>query len=207
MVERGVYHSFKETSVRRWLVSVLVIITGVLGMSCLGKLDHDQVAQQIAEAADAELDLSLQRSHPYWLLRSQPGWVGSHELELGGGPTDTGYAAIRTARFHDANAAVQAYARLTPDYIYLLYRKHMNTVVYPFDYPIPLPGDKTGAVLYEVRPPPGAVPDVEISGQVLTILAGETVLLIESINVPPEQLIPAIARVTSLAYQIASTTD
>jgi hypothetical protein len=179
----------------------------VLSMSCLGRLDHDQVAQQIAEAAGTELDLSLQRSHPYWLLRSQPGWVGSHELELGGGPTDTGYAAIRTARFHDANAAVRAYARLTPDYIYLLYRKHMNTVVYPFDYPIPLPGDMADVVLYEVRPPSGVVPDVEINGQIITILVGKTVLLIESINVPPEQLVPAITRVTILAFQRSSITD
>jgi hypothetical protein len=187
---------------QRWLVPVLVLVLSMLWTGCLGTLEHDQDTQHIVEAPRTALSLPVHSSRPHWLLRSQTGWVGSHEVELGGTAEDPGYAAIRAARFRDVETATQAYMQLTPDYIYRLYRKRMNSVVYPFVYPLPLPGDATSVMAYEVRLPPEVGPDVRVVGQMTTIRAGMTVILIESIGIPPEQLVPAITELISTARRI-----
>src|SRR5215216_6063731 len=68
----------------RGLLVALVLLIGALGTGCLGRSQRDSVTEQIVLAPSDLLALPRHQSQPYWLLRSQPGWVVSHEVELGG---------------------------------------------------------------------------------------------------------------------------
>ena len=190
----------------RSLLVAAVVLTGALGGGCLGRSQPDAVTEQIVLASGDLLALPRYESRAYWLLRSQPGWVGSHEVELGGGAADPAFASIRAARFRDVASATRAYAQLTPDYIYLLLRKRMASILYPFAYPQPLLGDEVAVMGYDVRLPPEAGNDARLVGQMTTIRAGAVVLLIESIGIPPEQFVPAITQLTSAAYRVSAGT-
>jgi len=190
----------------RWLLVALGLLMGALGSGCLRTSQRDGGAERIALAPREVLALPLYQSRPYWLLRSQPGWIGGHEVELGGGTNDPASASIRAARFRDVASASRAYGRLTPDYIYLLLRKRMDSVLYPFVYPAPLPGDAVAVMGYDVRLPPEVGRDVTIIGQMTAIRAGTVVLLVESIGIPPDQLVPALTQLTDAAYRLSGIT-
>ena len=191
----------------RWAAAVLALVVGLLCTGCLGVLERDWGAERVALAPRETLGLPLKESRPYWLLRSQPGWIGSHEVEVGGGPDDPRVAAIRAARFRDVEAATRAYDHLTPDYIYLILRKRMASVTYPLDYPVPLPGDEVAVMAFDVRLPPDAGPEVRIVGQMTAIRAGAVVLLVESIGVTPQWLVPALTDLTAAAYRMTQSAE
>ncbi len=191
----------------RWASLVLALVVGVLCTGCLGVLERDLGAERVALAPRQTLGLPLKESRPYWLLRSQPGWVGSHEVELGGRSDDPKVAAIRVARFRDVEAASHAYEQLTPDYIYLILRKRMASITYPLDYPTPLPGDDVNVMAFDVRLPPDAGEDLRVVGQMTAIRAGAVVLLVESIGVTPQWLVPALTDLTAAAYRVTQAAE
>ena len=190
----------------RWAAVALALVVGALGSGCLGVPERDQDAERVALAPRETLGLPLRTSRPYWLLRSQPGWVGSHEVHLGGAPEDRWTAVIAVARFRDSERATRAYARLTPDYIYLLLRQRMASVPYPFVYPVPLPGDEVAVMVYDVPLPPEAGEDIRIVGQLTTLRAGAVVLLVESIGIPPPWLVRALTDLTEAADRVTQST-
>ena len=193
----------RERSVWRSLVAMVLIVTATVFGGCLGTVRRDQVAEGIALAPRTVIDLPMQESRPYWLLRSQPGWLGAHEAQFGGGADDPGVATVRAARFRDVESATNAFAHLTADYIHLLLRDRVKSTLSPFPYPAPLPGDEAAVMAYDVRLPPEVPPDVTIIGQLTAIRAGRVVLFIESIGIPPQQLVSAIAAATSAAYRVS----
>ena len=188
----------------RWLAPVLLAAAALLWGGCLGTLRHDPAAEAITLAPHEVLDLPLHERRTYWLLRSQPGWVSAHEVKFGGEEGDPGVATIRAAIFRDADAAGRAFARLTPEYLYLLLRDRMSWAPRPFAYPVPLPGDEVAVTEYGVRLPPELTPHVTLVGQMTAVRAGRVVILVESIGVPPEQLVPAIEALTEAAYRLTA---
>ena len=145
------------------------------------------------------IDLPLHESRPYWLLRSQPGWLSAHEVRYGGDPEDPAVATIRAVRFRDDESAGRAFAHLTPSYLHLLLRDRMTHAPRPFEYPVPLPGDEVAVYEYGVRLPAEIAREVQLSGQMTAVRAGRVVLLIESIGVPPEQLVPTVESLVNAA--------
>lgn len=188
----------------RWLAAALLGAAALLCGGCLGTLRHDPTAEAITLAPRDALDLPLRDSRTYWLLRSQPGWVSAHETKFGGEEDDPGVATIRAVIFRDVAAAAHGFARLTPDYLFLLLRDRMTWRPRPSAYPVLLPGDEVAVTEYGVRLPPELAPHVTLTGQITAVRAGRVVLLIESIGVDPEQLVPAVAELTRAAYGVGS---
>ena len=102
-------------------------------------------------------------------------------------------------RFRDVDSAGRAFAHLTPTYLHRLLRDRMTYAPRPFEYPVPLPGDEVAVNLYGVRLPPEIAREVQLSGQMTAIRAGHVVLLIESIGLPPEQLVPTVESLVNAA--------
>ncbi len=184
---------------RRFLgiIGALALIAG----GCLGTLPNDERASATARAAAHSLNLPLREERPHWLLRRQPGWQAAHLVRFGGGDTDPAVATIRTARFSDAAAAAAAFARLTPAYLHQRFRQRMLGEPWPVAYPEPLAGDAVAVLAYRVQLPPFAG-DRELIGQLTVVRAGATVLLIESIGVPPEQVVAVLEAVTTAAAYV-----
>lgn len=170
------------------LICALVLLAG----GCLGTLPDDERAAATAHAPARILDLPVREERPHWLLRRQPGWQAAHMVRFGGGDTDPAVATIRTARFSDAGAAAAAFARLTPAYLHQRFRQRMLGEPWPVAYPAPLDGDAVAVMAYRAQLPPFAG-DRELIGQLTVVRAGATVLLIESIGVPPERLVLTVA--------------
>ncbi len=160
----------------------------MLASGCLGRLTQDRVAAHVAYAPRDVLGLPLHESRPYWLLRTEPGWCGSHEVRFGGDPTDPAVATIRTARFATAEAARQAFAQLTSRYLALLLRDRITWAPRPTDFPVSPRGDQFAVMEYGVRLPPEIPPSVTLTGQLTSLRTGHIVILVESIGVWPEPL-------------------
>lgn len=181
----------------RTLVLIPAVAVTLLVTGCLGVLPHDARTEAVAAAPREALALPRRNSRPYWLLRSQDGWVSGFEIGYGGEPEDDGVAVVQVARFRDAAAAQRAFQRLTPDYLYLLLRDGMVSPPRPFDYPASLPGDEAAADLYSVRPPPDD--PTPILGQLTSMRAGAVIVLVNSIGVDPARLVPALAALSDAA--------
>jgi hypothetical protein len=182
--------------------SLLLPLFAVLAVGCLGSLRHDATAEAILLAPREVLGLPVRDNRPYWLLRGTPGWRSAHEIRFGGNPSDPAVATVRVARFRDADAARAAYARLTPAYLYAAYRDRMTDEPVPFDYPEPLPGDEVATYLYGVKLPATAPEGATLLGQLTALRAGSAVLLVESIGVEPDQLVPALAELVRRAHEV-----
>lgn len=182
---------------------VVTLVAGLIALSgaaCLGALPHDAAMERVASAPRQALALPQYESRPYWLLRAQSGWVSGHEIRFGGDPGDGAIAVVRTVRFRDDATAASAWARLTPDYLNLLLRDRVTWAPRPFAYPGQLAGDQVSTLLYGVRlPPEMAATGMELTGQLTAIRTGRVVLLIESIGVTPDRLIPAVEALTRAA--------
>lgn len=186
---------------RRLVLPVLAV--ALLAGGCLGVLTRDRAAEAIALAPREPLDLPVRDSRPYWLLRTQAGWAGAHEIRFGGNPSDPAVAAVRAVRFDDESAAAGAFAHLTPAYLYLVFRDRMTGEPHPFEYPQPLAGDTVAVWLYGVRLP-AEQHDTELLGQLTAVRAGRVVLLIDSIGVAPDRLVPAVSRLVQTAGRIGA---
>ncbi len=186
-----------------WRAVNLVTLIAVLALAgCLGGLPDDPQAEAIAIAAREALGLPVRESRPYWLLRSAPGWQGGHEIRFGGDPQDAAIAGVRVARFSDPAHARAAYARLTPAYVYAVARDRMTGDPNSIDYPQPLAGEEHAVYLFGVKLPPDLEGKITLTGQVTVLRAGRTVILVESIGVHPEQLVPAMAEAVAAAGRI-----
>lgn len=183
----------------RRLALALLAVAALPAGGCLGSLHRDPAAEAIALAVRAPLRLPVRESRTYWLLRAQDGWEGAHEVRYGGNPGDTAMAVVRAVRFRTDAAAARGFARLTPAYLRLAFRDRLTWGPRPVPYPPPLPGDRTAVTEYGVRLPPED--HRRLTGQMITVLAGTVVLLIDSIDLPPAQLLLAITQLTRAAYQ------
>ncbi len=186
---------------QRWCVVVLLAVAVPLTAGCLGTLPRDPAVEQITRAPGDALHLPLREDRRYWLLRSQPGFVSAHEARFGGDPEDSAVLVVRAVRFDDIPLAARAFARLTPEYIHRVLRDRMTGLPRLFTYPTELPGDESTVSLYGVRLPPEWI-GVQIEGQMTTLRAGRVVLLIESIGVMPDRLVPALDDITRAAREL-----
>jgi hypothetical protein len=184
----------------RWL-SVLLLLSGLCS-GCLGTLATDPRAESVALVPQSELDLPMRDSRRHWLLRGEPDWCGGHEVRYGGDPDDPAVAAVRVVMLRDMDAAAHAFKRLTPNYLYSTLRGRIVDVPRPFDYPEPLAGDAVSVTEYEVRLPLVNAPDFILYGQLTAVLAGRAVILVESIGVHPEHLVPAIRELVRAAHRL-----
>jgi hypothetical protein len=182
----------------RWRLAIAAVAV-LLCAGCLGSLSHDQLTEDVALAAADKLQLPVRENHTYWLLRGVDGWRSSHEVKFGGNPSDSAVAAVRVVRFDSADAARNGYARLTPEYLQASLRDSIVGIPTAFDYPGRIPGDNTATYLYLVRMPPDTPPNVIIRGQFTVIRAGAMVLLVESIGVTPDRLVPALTALVRAA--------
>jgi hypothetical protein len=180
------------------------VVNASLAAGCLGGLRHDTASEAVALAPRQTLALPVRENQPHWLLHGQPGWCGAQEVRYGGAGDDPAVAAVRAARFRDDATATQAFSRLTAQHLYLTLRDRIVGPPRPFDYPQPLAGDEVAVMLYDARLPPSLGPDVSLTGQLTVVRAGRVVLLIESIGVHPEQLVPAVMQLTDAAAALTS---
>ena len=191
--------------VRRALTVVLFAVAAAVYGGCLGTLRADPAAEAVASTPGPELALPEHESQRHWLLRGEPGWCGGHEVRFGGNPEDPAVAAVRAVTFRDPSAAAHAFDRLTPTYLYSVLRGRMTSLPRPFEYPEQLDGEEVAVLEYNVRLPVITPTDVTILGQLTVIRAARVVVLIESIGVPPQQLVPAVREVTRAANRLSST--
>ena len=187
---------------RRWCVAALLAVAALVCGGCLGTLPHDPTAEAIVLAPRDVLRLPLHENHPYWLFRSQPGWMSAHEVRFGGDPKDPAVATIRAALFRDSEAAVRAFARFTPAYLYLLLRDRMTGEPRPFDYPAPLSSDELAVSEYAVRLPPEVARYLTLVGQLTLARAGRVVLLMESIGLSLDQIVTTLDELCRAAYRL-----
>lgn len=174
----------------------------MLSAGCLGTLRADPAVEAIARVPEAELSLAPREDHRHWFLRGESGWCGAHELRYGGDPSDPAVDTVRAVLFKSDNQAQRAFDRLTPKYLLSLLRGRMNDVPRPTEYPEPIPGDAARVMEYDVRLTVANSPDITLYGQLTAVRAGRVVILMESIGVPPEQLVPAIREMVRAAYRL-----
>ncbi len=189
----------------RALTVVLFAAAAAVCGGCLGTLRADPAAEAVALTPEPELALPRHESHRHWLLRGEPGWCGGHEVRFGGDPEDPAVATVRAVTFRDADAAARAFDRLTPAYLYSVLRGRMTSLPRPFEYPERLDGEEVAVLEYDVRLPVIVSPDASILGQLTVIRAARVVVLIESIGVPPEQLVPAVRELVRAANRLPET--
>ena len=186
----------------RTLTVALIVAAAVELGGCLGTLRADPAAEAVALTPEPELALPRRESHRHWLLRGEPGWCGGQEVRFGGDPEDPAVATVRAVTFRTGDSAIRAFGRLTPAYLYSVLRGRMTALPRPLDYPEPLAGDEVLVFEYDVRLPVIISPDVTVFGQLTVIRAARVVVLVESIGVPPEQLVPAIREITRSANRL-----
>lgn len=189
----------------RALAGVCSVAVLLFSVACLGTLRDDPDAQRMATSPRPELGLPLREEHPHWLLHGHAGWCGAWEARFGGDTDDPAVASIRAARFATADAARQAFPRLTPEFLGLLMRDRIIGIPATFEYPEPLAGDDVMTALYEVRLPPGFPPDFGLRGQFTAVRAANTIFLVETIGVGPDRLVPAVLELARAAYRRASS--
>ena len=184
-------------AVRRALVG-LFLGTALAAAACLGTLPRDRATREVVESPGEVLDLPLHEQRAHWLMRDLPRWCGAAEARWGGDPGDAGVLTARAVRFRDENAATRALDKLTPEYLALAFRDRIEEGPTPVDYPAPLPGDEAKANSYRVRLPPEDA-DFKLYGQYVAVRTGKALIITESIGLPPEQLVPAIATMVRAA--------
>jgi hypothetical protein len=187
------------------LLLVLTLIAAAASVACLGTLAADPRAESVAMAPQTEFGLPARDSRRHWLLRGESNWCGGHEVRYGGDPDDGGIAAVRVVLFQDVDAAVAAFNRLTPGYLYNMLRGRILDEPYPITYEQELAGDAVSVNQYEVRLPLVDAPDATLLGQLTSVRAGRAVILVESIGVQPDHLVPAVRELVRAANRIPAS--
>lgn len=183
-----------------------VRLAGALALALVGAVcapPRDMpTARAIAESPAQALGLPVRQSGVHWLLREADGWQESYSIVYGGALADPAFAAVRVSWFRSADAAQRAFARLTPAYLYHLWYDRMTELPRYMQYPFPLPGDAAVVLAYGVRLPPELGPG-PLEGQMTVVRAARAVILVDSIGVPPERLVPAITAMARAARGLA----
>ncbi len=178
-----------------------LLIAGMLFTNgCLGTLVEDRSADLIAGAAQSVLDMPIRASRPYWLLRQQPNWISTQQIDFGGAALDRGRTSVYVVRFRTTPAAVAAFQRLTPDYFYRLWAERMREAPRPMTDP-PLPPVEQ-ALSLEYRPPlPRNESDTadDAVAQLIALRSGAIVLVIDSIGVDRQHLASAATELIKAA--------
>jgi hypothetical protein len=187
------------------LLLVLLLTAAAVTVACLGTLPADPRAESVAMAPQSEFGLPARDSRRHWLLRGESSWCGGHEVRYGGDPDDGGIASVRVVLFQDVDAAVAAFDRLTPSYLYNMLRGRILEEPQPFTYEHELAGDAVWVSLYEVRLPLVDAPDATLLGQLTSVRAGRAVILVESIGVQPDHLVPAVRELVRAANRIPAS--
>jgi hypothetical protein len=184
--------SLPETHMTRHrAIALAPVLIALISIGCLGTLQRSPDAAGIAESAGAALPLPVRESQPHWFLRQQDGWEAAHRTRYGGEGDDEGFTIIRVALFTGVQTASAAFARMTPQYAYTLWPSRMASVPYPVTFPVTIPGDEVSITEYPLLISPGEPqPEEELIVQLITIRSGRTVIGIESIGVPREDLAP-----------------
>jgi hypothetical protein len=182
---------------RRHARAVLFIIVAVVSAGCLGGPPHDRRAAAVVLAPQAILEAEGVTHRPYWLLYDQPGWCSAHEANY---DWATAAMAVRLARFRDPAVAHAAFARLTPAYIYGLYRERMAGIPEPVAEPPALAGDEVAMTVYgaplpaHVRRTTGFT---ELPVLMTRVRRGRAVVLLESLGVAPETVARTVQALVS----------
>lgn len=181
---------------------VLLMTATVLGTACLGTLAADPRAESVAMAPQSEFGLPARDSRRHWLLRGESGWCGGHEVRYGGDPDDGGIASVRVVLFQEIEDAVAAFNRLTPHYLYNMLRGRILDEPQPIVYEQELAGDAVAVHQYEVRLPLVDAPDATLIGLLTAVRSGRAVILVESIGVQPDHLVPAVRELVRAANRL-----
>lgn len=169
---------------RALLGSALIAASGAA--ACLGGLPVDPVARGIARSPRTLLGLWEYAQRPFWLVRGEPGWLGSHEAMFSGEDIrgDSFDIAVRVARFADVTAARAAAAAITAVYVQRLFRTRLPELPAPVSDLLPHAGRPQRLYQYSSaiqQPRAGA-------SYFLATSAGDIVLLLESTGLPTTQL-------------------
>ncbi len=177
----------------RAALAVLALLALLAG-GCLGTLRQHPDAASLARAPEDLLDVPNRVDRPSWLLRRKPGWVGAHEVEYGGTASDHARTVIQAVVFVDTATAAEAYARLTPEYLRRLRGERMDALPKTAAPSVPIPADEIAITEYPLKMAPED-PDAgkEMIVQLITLRAGRTVVVIDSIGYSYEDLAPAVA--------------
>ncbi|MGD9891555.1 MAG: hypothetical protein AB7R89_19940 [Dehalococcoidia bacterium] len=187
------------------LLLVLMLIAAAMSVACLGTLPADPRAEGVALAPQSEFGLPARDSRRHWLLRGESNWCGGHEVRYGGEPDDGGIASVRVVLFQDIDAAVAAFNRLTPGYLYNMLRGRILAEPQPITYGQELAGDAVSVHQYEVRLPLVDAPDATLLGLLTAVRSGRAVILVESIGVQPDHLVPAVRELVRAANRIPAS--
>lgn len=163
---------------RRSLLAACSGVAIALGSGCLGGLRADPTARGVARAPRTLLGLWEYNQRPYWLLRNEPGWLGSHEAMFSGNDgTRAGYdLAVRSAHFAGADLARSAADRIDSSYLQRLFRTRFPEQPAPVSEPLPPAGRTQRVFQYaSVAEQPAAG-----SSYFLVTSANGMVLLLES---------------------------
>ena len=182
-----------------------IFLTAALVLSgCLGKLERNSAAERIALTPRDMLNLPVREGRPYWLLRSQPGWLGAHETSYGGAPGDGAVVVVRTVLFQDDAAARSAFAQLTPEYLHLLLRDRIKVEPPPFQVLPPSESDELSVSHYQIPLPAETREDEEFVVFVDMMFArtGRAVLFLESLGLTFEQQVDVMNLLTRTADDV-----
>lgn len=182
-----------------WLAWTLALV--LVGVSCAPPRDAP-AARAITESPAQALGLPVRQSGVHWLLREADGWQESYSIVYGGAPPDPAFAAVRVGWFRSVDAAQRAFTRLTPAYVHRLWYDRMTGPPQVATYPLPLPGDAVLVLTYGVRLPAEAE-STRLEGQLTLVRAARAVIVVDSIGVPPERLVPAITAMARTARGLA----
>jgi non-ribosomal peptide synthetase component F len=183
----------------RWPVAWALAVV-VLG-GCAGTTRPDPAVEAAALAPRYVLSLPVRARHPIWLLQDTPGWQSGYEVRYGGDADDPAVGTVRALLFRDDGAAARAFDRLTPEYLTRVLNGRLARAPQPITYPEPLPGDEVVVLEYGVWLPP-EWGEAELTAQITAVRASRLVFLIESIGIPPEDFVPAVAEMNAAALAI-----
>jgi hypothetical protein len=183
-----------------WLLGVLTPSLTLLLGACLAGLERDPTVVGIAIAAAPVLPVPLRMGGPHWLLRQEPGWVSAYAAEYGGQAEDPALTVIRVARFTDVAAVQAAFGQLTPTTLYRLWQSQMVSVPTVVAAPSTVAGAAVLWLEYQPRPHPGEAA-TGFTVQLLLRHSGCTVIVIESLGVPRDQLPTVAAALVDAAHR------
>ncbi|HEV2123571.1 MAG TPA: hypothetical protein VGW38_12450 [Chloroflexota bacterium] len=180
----------------------MLVTTALVLSGCLRTLHRNSMAETIALTPRDTLSLPVRDSRPYWLLRSQPGWLGAHEISFGGAPGDGAVVVVRTVLFENDEAASSAFARLTPGYIQLLLRDRIKEEPPPFQALPSSDSDELSVSHYQIPLPTDAGEDFVVSIDMMIARAGRVVLFVESLGLPFDEQIDTVNLLSRSAYDV-----
>ncbi|MBI2760291.1 MAG: hypothetical protein HYX51_02555 [Chloroflexi bacterium] len=165
--------------------SALLLVAG-----CTGALTDDEYAAAIARAPQRALDMPLRDERKYWLLRQQPGWLGSTMVRFGGGPTDETVALVSVSRFRDRAAATAAFAKMYPRYLYRIAQERMTDPPQPVGTFRRPSGLTVQIYSYRARYLPD--PEINTFGRLTVVQLDSAIVLIDSVGVTDDRLLVAV---------------